>query len=82
MDDRAKEYPHAVTLRFRSRSERETFMGQLSDGWGENECSMEWPEGVDLDDAEEGYVIPNEEQVDHAVRFGMVKDDRPPRDDN
>lgn len=37
-----REFPHAVTLRFRSIEERNVFMGQLSDGWGENKCALEW----------------------------------------
>lgn len=32
-----------VTLRFKSEHAKEFFMGQLSDGWGENHCNLRWP---------------------------------------
>lgn len=32
----------AVTLVFRNQEERDFFMGGLSDGFGENECSLAW----------------------------------------
>lgn len=37
------DYPCAVTLGFRNDEERRKFMGQLSDGWGENYVSLKWP---------------------------------------
>ena len=37
-----REYPVAVTLRFRDQAQRDFFMGQLSDGWGENQCELTW----------------------------------------
>lgn len=47
-------YPVRVTLAFCSDAERRYFMGQLSDGWGENHCDFEWPwrSGVDFHEAE------------------------------
>ena len=35
-----------VVLKFRSEYEKNYFMGQLSDGWGENFVNLEW-EGKD-----------------------------------
>jgi hypothetical protein len=32
----------SVTLRFKTREQRDFFMGQLSDGWGENEVRLKW----------------------------------------
>ena len=37
------EFPVSVELRFRSQADREHFMGQLSDGFGEAYCNLEWP---------------------------------------
>lgn len=34
--------PVEVVLRFRNKQERDYFMGQLSDGFGENECDLKW----------------------------------------
>lgn len=33
-----------VTLEFENQAERDEFMGQLSDGWGENFVSLTWDE--------------------------------------
>lgn len=47
-----KEYPVAITLRFKSDDEKKDFMTGLSDGWGENSCSLAWPwgDGASFDD--------------------------------
>jgi hypothetical protein len=37
------DYPKALVLRFKSNEEKEYFMAQLSDGWGEGYCDLEWP---------------------------------------
>lgn len=37
------DYPVRVTLHFRSNAQRDEFMGGLSDGFGENECNLDWP---------------------------------------
>jgi hypothetical protein len=41
-----------VTLRFKSESEKDYFMSQLSDGWGENLVRLDWPwrDGVRFQD--------------------------------
>lgn len=31
-----------ITLRFKDHEQLDYFMGQLSDGWGENRCGMKW----------------------------------------
>jgi hypothetical protein len=31
-----------VTLRFKTDEDKQEFMGQLSDGWGENWVSLDW----------------------------------------
>lgn len=41
-------FPVVLTLRFRSEHEKSEFLGQLSDGWGENFVGLEW-EGESLD---------------------------------
>lgn len=38
-----RRYPVQVVLRFRDESAKREFMGQLSDGWGENLVMLEWP---------------------------------------
>lgn len=45
-----------VTLVFKNDEQKEFFMGQLSDGWGENECSLKWQ--GDFHDAAEYEVDP------------------------
>lgn len=32
----------SVTLRFKNKEQRDYFMGQLSDGWGENHVALRW----------------------------------------
>ncbi len=67
----AEEFPFAVTLRFKSEAEKQDFMGGLSDGWGENVCSLHWswPDvgfheaemfGVDLEDEYRRRSAPSE----------------------
>lgn len=58
-------YPHSIILRFRTPEDKDQFVGQLSDGWGESHCDLVWPYeagidlanssmiGVDLSDEEE-----------------------------
>jgi hypothetical protein len=38
-----EQYPVSVELRFRTKEQRDEFMGGLSDGFGENFCELEWP---------------------------------------
>jgi hypothetical protein len=35
-------YPVTSTLHFKNEEERDEFMGQLSDGWGENLVYLDW----------------------------------------
>lgn len=44
---------HEVVLRFWSKAAKQRFLGQLSDGWGEDALEFEWPwqAGVALADA-------------------------------
>ncbi len=37
------QYPATLTLHFKSEAEKREFMGQLSDGWGENHVMLDWP---------------------------------------
>lgn len=37
------DYSLPLLLRFRSREARDYFLGQLSDGWGENGVDLHWP---------------------------------------
>jgi hypothetical protein len=37
-----KNKPVEITLRFKSDYAKSFFLGQLSDGWGENGCSLKW----------------------------------------
>lgn len=36
----------AVTLRFKTPRAKQYFMGQLSDGWGENVCGLKWDHSI------------------------------------
>jgi len=36
-----------VTLSFNNETEKNKFMGQLSDGWGENYCTLKWQGNFD-----------------------------------
>jgi hypothetical protein len=47
---------HKVVLVFDTELEKDYFLGQLSDGWGENEVYLDWPENVEMADAEEIHV--------------------------
>lgn len=42
-DELTARYPVQVVLRFRDEEAKKEFMGQLSDGWGENLVMLEWP---------------------------------------
>lgn len=42
--------PATVTLRFKSEYAKRYFLGQLSDGWGENHVDLKWGR-TDLDKA-------------------------------
>ncbi len=55
-----------VTLVFKTREERDWFMGQLSDGFGENECDLSW-RGDDLDRAKVVRVTPQGDLWDHHL---------------
>jgi len=46
----------SITLTFASQRAKEYFLGQLCDGWGENYVSINWPEDVDLCDAETAQI--------------------------
>lgn len=50
-------FPHRMTLCFRNKRERDWFMGQLSDGFGENECDLKWTRGKSLDEVREVDVL-------------------------
>lgn len=47
-----------VIFVFKSQEDKEFFLAGLCDGWGENECSLKWPNKVDLFDAPEVLVEP------------------------
>lgn len=40
--DAQSNWPVSITLRFKSQAAKDYFLGQLSDGWGENEVDLEW----------------------------------------
>jgi len=61
-------HPIRVTLCFRTEAERRYVMGQLSDGFGENELDMEWDVG-DLHEANEVRVKPMGETWEHSKRI-------------
>jgi hypothetical protein len=56
-----KRYPVHVTLCFLTEDDRDTVMGQLSDGWGENHVTLDWPKDVLFADAEFFNVEPTDE---------------------
>lgn len=39
---------HLITLEFKSAFDKKYFLGQLSDGWGENLVMLKWPKGKSL----------------------------------
>lgn len=55
------EKPAEIVLRFKSKAEKEYFMAGLSDGFGENQCSLEWT--GDFDRAKVFLVEPWHEEV-------------------
>ena len=48
----------AVTLRFKTPRAKQYFMGQLSDGWGENVCGLKWDHSVKFDKCSVFHVEP------------------------
>ena len=38
----------SVTLHFKTKPAKDYFLGQLSDGWGENVVDLDWPSGRSL----------------------------------
>jgi hypothetical protein len=62
---------HRITLEFKSVFDKKYFLGQLSDGWGENLVGLEWPKGKSLFMCKEGDPIMvdtsmDEEAYEHA----------------
>jgi len=49
----------SITLHFKSKADRDEFMGQLSDGWGEEHCVLywRWQDGITFEDATEFDVV-------------------------
>ena len=41
--DTGKNWPHEFVFRFRTEQEMNYFLGQLSDGWGENHVNIGFP---------------------------------------
>jgi hypothetical protein len=37
-------YPFEFRLKFKTEEDLHLFMAQLSDGWGEAYCNIEWPQ--------------------------------------
>lgn len=60
-------HPLEVTLVFKNEFDRDYFMGQLSDGFGENECDLAC-EG-DFDEATRFTVTPFGDAYDHQVKL-------------
>jgi hypothetical protein len=50
--------PVAVVLKFKNRADRNFFMGQLSDGFGENHVTLAWDTTTLFEDATEFDVVP------------------------
>jgi hypothetical protein len=61
--------PVCVTFEFPSDEAKNWFLGQLSDGLGENEVRLEWPGGVPLYDAPLVRVRPDGDLWDHHLRM-------------
>jgi hypothetical protein len=40
MDKEKNEYPHEITIGFKTKSDRDYWLGQMSDGFGENFCHI------------------------------------------
>jgi hypothetical protein len=67
---------HRVTLKFKSKAQRDWFIGQLTDGFGENECETSWSKGINACDADEINVdVTRNETFQHHRRvrrsFGL-----------
>ena len=60
---------HEVTLRFPSAKHKEYFLGQLSDGWGENMVDLRWAAGVDVTKAKTVTVTNQGEYWEHHLRM-------------
>lgn len=65
----AKEYPIQVVFAFRNEEERNYILGQLSDGFGENEMNLEWAKRVDLYKAKVVCVRPMGDNWEHHKRM-------------
>jgi hypothetical protein len=59
-----------VTFTFRNKAERDYFMGQLSDGWGENKVELKWPwrKGVEFEDCTEFGIELAPDELDELKR--------------
>lgn len=68
------QYPVTVRLRFKSELHRDVFMGQLSDGWGENHCSLQW-EGP-FREAEFVAVDPDDDDLEHEQECRLATERR------
>lgn len=73
----SRRHPYGVELRFRTRAAREYFLGQLSDGWGENVVMLDWPEGGDLKDASTVNVKVLDARTDFTTEI-LTRDDANP----
>jgi hypothetical protein len=60
---------HEVTLRFPSALHKKYFLGQLSDGWGENVVDLTWPSSVDLAESMTVRVKNMGEYWDHFLKM-------------
>lgn len=58
----------SVTLQFADQDERDYFMSQLSDGWGENNCDLyRQPEGIPFNECDTFKVVVWRVEDDHPL---------------
>lgn len=70
-EEYSEEYPVSVTLHFKNERERDFFMAGLSDGWGEDACSLQWPyEGYTEEYVRSGKAFAEQTDFDVTV-FGL-----------
>jgi len=77
------EYPHRVTLCFKSEDEKKFFIAGLSDGFGENICDLdwEWKNKISLYDSPLiviseifDYMTPEEQRLEFDRRMNRAKE--------
>jgi hypothetical protein len=70
---KAKHQSPKVTFHFRSKRERDYFMGQLSDGWGENRVDLLWDFQRKFHDCTDFKILLGQDELDELHRHEELK---------